>query len=167
MWGGMRVTIDSVESTTHIHTYVNPHIHSPIGKAPFLEGSKGFDLRGAFPDFDFQVRTNTARSCIAPVVAAVVGFERPNKERVERRAASHASAPTHTAPPKIKTHRRTTSAWTRWSRCGCGSPRARRARTRGPCPCMARCVRWYDGSGVWMIKGLGRTRNVNQRRAPA
>ena len=26
----------------------------PLGKEPFLEGSKSFDLRGAFPDFDFN-----------------------------------------------------------------------------------------------------------------
>lgn len=31
------------------------HPRSPVGKEPFLEGSKGFDLRRAFPDFDFQV----------------------------------------------------------------------------------------------------------------
>ena len=26
----------------------------PLGKTPFIEGSKSFDLRGAFPDFDFN-----------------------------------------------------------------------------------------------------------------
>lgn len=27
---------------------------SPIGKRPFVDGSKTFDLRGAFPDFKFN-----------------------------------------------------------------------------------------------------------------
>lgn len=34
---------------------IYPLNHSPIDKDPFLEGSKKYDLRGAFPDFDFQV----------------------------------------------------------------------------------------------------------------
>lgn len=50
--------------------------HRPIGKRQFLEGSRSFNLRGAFPDFQFNAHDFLVDKVSQSKVVAFFGVRR-------------------------------------------------------------------------------------------